>query len=59
MSVNAVHAALAVSAVLVMLGLYGTYLILGARYNATDDLDHTPWRRDPAEVDTEPWPAPR
>lgn len=52
-------AAFAAVGMLTSLGLYSTYLRLGARYDADENTDHTPWRRDPAEVDTEPWPAPR
>jgi hypothetical protein len=52
------NAVFAVLGMLTMLGLYGAAAWIGARYNADEDTDPYP-HRDPAEVDTAPWPAPR
>lgn len=56
MNAAAAVAALAVLGMLTCLGLYGTYFILGARYDADEDADPYPHRDD---EDTAPWPAPR
>jgi hypothetical protein len=57
-NIGAAHAAFGAVGMLVALGMYGAAGWIGARYDADENPDPYP-RRDPAEVDTEPWPAPR